>query len=351
MKSRAKIPLLGIFFMAAVLNAQDGLVGYWSFEKLDADTFEGLSKQRNDGYVYGASLGPGVVGNALYLDGKNDYAEIPGKEISVPRAIRGVREGAVSIWFRVDSIPRLGIAPLLYFGNETPCDFYDAANEGLILEVGHSPVHKKSERLYFTIFRDGCTTPSFCFDSNQSIMKGRWYHFVVVVGENYNTADLDGEEMIHRRYNFGGPESSQFFDDAINPERLWLGKGHWAREVQYTRGAIDELKIFYRPLNSNQVESLYLEGTAASSVDQAIASAGSFRVYPNPSNGVIQYEFPLAIEKPGEVRIRDFKRRVVYKRPGLPASGAVDISHLPGGLYTISFEGEGGLLSKKVIVL
>lgn len=343
--------MLGIFFSVAVLNAQDGLVAYWSFDELVADTFAGLSSQRNDGIVYGASLRPGVVGNALYFDGENDYAGIPGKEIPVPRAIEGLREGAISIWFRVDSIPRLGIAPLLYFGRETPCDFYDAANEGLILEVGHSPVHKRSERLYFTIFRDGCTTPSFCFDSNQSIMKGRWYHFVVVVGEDYNTAYLDGEELIHHRYNFGGPETSQFFSDAISPERLWLGKGHWAREVQYTRGAIDELKIFYRPLNSNQVESLYLEGTVASSTDQPGEGAGSFRVYPNPSRGFIQYNLPSDAAEPGEIRITDFNGRTVFEQAGLSPSGTLDISHMPGGLYHISFEGEGGHLSRKVILL
>lgn len=351
MKSRAQIPVLWILFSVTALNAQDGLVGYWSFDELVADTFAGHSNQRNDGIVYGASLGPGVVGNALYFNGKSDYAGIPGRDVPVPRAIRGLREGAVSIWFRVDSIPRLGIAPLLYFGRETPCDFYDAANEGLILEVGHSPVHKKSERLYFTVFRDGCTTPSLCFDSNQSIMKGRWYHFVVVVGEDYNTAYLDGEEMIHRRYNFGGPGSSQFFSDAISPERFWLGKGHWARRVLYTRGAIDELKIFYRPLSSKQVESLYLEGIAAGPADQPADKAASFRVYPNPSTGLVQYNLPWDSAEPGEIRITDFKGRVVFEQAGLPTSGTLDISQVPGGLYTISFEGEGGHLSKQVIVL
>jgi hypothetical protein len=70
-------------------------------------------------------------------------------------------------------------------------------------ELGHSPVHPASEFLYFTIWKNGCTVPSFCYDSNSEIPTGVWHHFVAVVGEDYNTGYLNGEEMTNRWYNFG----------------------------------------------------------------------------------------------------------------------------------------------------
>ncbi|MDX1333945.1 MAG: LamG-like jellyroll fold domain-containing protein, partial [Robiginitalea sp.] len=292
-------------------------------------------------------------GNALYFDGKDDYVEIYGQDLPVPQAVSGLRTGAISLWFRVDSIPRLhGIAPLFYYGGEEQCDFFDGANQGLILEVGHSPVHKRSERLYFTIFANGCTYPSFCFDSNQSIFKGRWYHLVVVVGEDYNTGYLDGVEMENRNYNFGGPGDSQFFDNALLHERLWLGRGHWDRTTQYLKGAIDELKIFYRPLSEDMVQALYLEGLEATPVEGPDAAEGSLTLWPNPADGVLKYETGQpAGTILSTVQVIDMNGKVVHTQSELPPSGSLDLSHLTAGLYQISFSGEQGLLSGKTILL
>lgn len=351
MKKRTRILALCFLLSITALQAQDGLVGYWSFDQMDGDSIEDHSNQGNQGYVRGASLQAGVVGNALYFDGSDDYVEIPGNEISVPGALAGLREGAISLWFRVDSIPRLGIAPLFYFGGEAVCDFYDAANEGIILEVGHNPVHKNSRRLYFTIFGNGCTKPSFCFNSNQSIIEGQWYHLVVVVGEDYNTGYLDGEEMRNRWYNFGGPDDTQFFDNALKKERLWIGKGHWDRSVQHLKGAIDELKIFYRPLSSESVQALYQERISSSLVNGADAEVNPLRVFPNPAQGQLHYDMSSASTKPGTIRLTDLNGRIVLEKSGLPAKGTLDLSLLPGGFYQISVTGENGQLSRQKIVL
>jgi len=343
---------VGILSTVLLLNGQDGLVGYWSFDQLDADSILDHSVRENHGLAYGASLQRGVKGNALYFDGMDDYAEIQGEELSVPESVKGLREGAISLWFRVDSIPRgHGIAPLFYYGGEEQCDFFDAANQGLVLEVGHSPVHKKSERIYFTIFANGCTYPSFCFNSNQSIIKERWYHLVVIVGEDYNTGYLDGEEMTNRWYNFGGPDDSQFFDNALRHERLWLGKGHWDRTTQYLKGAIDELKIFYRPLSDEMVQALYREGKDPTRVERAGTDEDLLGVYPNPAEGILQYESRTEGTKSSIVKVIDMNGRIVFMQSGMPASGRLDLSHLSGGLYQIVITGEQEQFSKKTIVL
>ena len=40
------------------------------------------------------------------------------------------------------------------------------------------------------------------------------------VGDNFNTGYLDGVEMTGRRYSFGGPSYSQFFEDAVVHQKM-----------------------------------------------------------------------------------------------------------------------------------
>ena len=118
------------------------------------------------GTIYGCQLSPGPVGNALEFDGIDDYARIPGDNMLPPAVLSTLSVGSISLWFRVDDIPTVnGIRPIFYYGREQPCEFFDAANEGVIIEVGHSPIHNQSKRLYFTMWMNGCTYPSFCYDS------------------------------------------------------------------------------------------------------------------------------------------------------------------------------------------
>jgi len=232
------------------LIAQDSLVAHWSFDELNGDVFADVDDLTSHGVVYGAQLVDGVLGKALSFDGIEDYARIPGGKEVPPVILKELGEGSISLWFKAEHIPtEYGIAPIFYYGAADNCNFFDAANKGLIIELGHSPVHLGSESLYFTIWKNGCTVPSFCYDSRFSVQTGVWHHFVAVVGENYNTGFFNGEEMTNRSYNFGNPSSSQFFEDAVVHEQLWLGKGYWDGSVQHFHGAIDELKI----LNHNRM--------------------------------------------------------------------------------------------------
>lgn len=112
----------------------------------------------------------------------------------------------------------------------------------MIIELGYSPIYPGNEHIFYTVWADGCTYPSLCFDSGFKITTGIWHHFVVVVGKNYNTGYLNGEELVDRNYNFGDPSNSQFFSIANEKQELWLGKGHWDRTEQFFNVAIDELK-------------------------------------------------------------------------------------------------------------
>jgi len=284
--------LMNLFSFLGFMNllGQEGLVGYWSFDSLAGNQFADLAGQKNHGFVFGADLVQGIQENALGFDGQSDYAII-GETDSLPELFRDLGEGTISLWFRVDFIPRLhGIAPLFYYGGKAQCDFFDAANQGLILEVGHSPIHFESERLYFTIWKNGCTYPTFCFDSSDPIKKEHWYHYAVVVGSDFNTGFLNGQEMDNRSYNFGNASYSQFFEDALKHEVLWLGKGHWDRTEQHLRGAIDELRIYNRALSTEEIENLYQENAGSVGVKYNTPEKPGMVIYPNPAIGDLRYD-------------------------------------------------------------
>jgi hypothetical protein len=252
----------------------------------------------------------------------------------------------------VDAIPEFhGIAPLFYYGNREACDFFDAANEGLIIEVGHSPVHFRSKRLYFTIWKNGCTLPSFCFDSNEPINEGQWYHFVAVVGEDYNIGYLNGKEMIDRRYNFGTKLHSQFFEDAPNPERMWLGKGHWDRTEQYLEGAIDELRIYDRPLTAGEIQELHADtDSVISSNGNQLNETMSSLIFPNPAGEKFRYDLRTTGRDFTRLEVFDMNGKLIHQMPVNAPQGTLNTADLTPGIYSLRFYGELGVLQQKLMV-
>jgi hypothetical protein len=240
-----------------------GLVAHWTFDEESGNIVEDSSEFGINGTVYGARWTEGRIGGALDFDGIDDYVQIPNNESHPPNNLKNNDQGSISLWFKCDYIPiDNGVAPLFQYGSKHPCDVINNANGGLIIELGHDPLHKQSKRIYFTFFSHGCELhPSLCFDSNENLNEGEWYHFVAVVGYykdiGYNTGYLNGKEIINRHYNFGNAFTAEFFQDAAMHESLFLGKGFWNKEVLYFDGIIDDVRIYDRPLSTEEINHLY----------------------------------------------------------------------------------------------
>ncbi len=165
-----KVIFVLLLFYSLTINAQNGLVAHWSFDEMENNTIYDSSTGENHGTNYGATVVQGIIGNALSFDGTDDYVRIPEDGKYPPSVFSALRKGSISVWFKADIIPTdYGIAPILYYGVEQQCNFFDAANKGLIIELGHSPIYFGSEAIFFTIWKNGCTYPSFCFDSYYAV--------------------------------------------------------------------------------------------------------------------------------------------------------------------------------------
>ena len=341
-------------FFFSFSNAQTGLVAHWSFDTIVNNQFIDHVTNEIGGTVYGCQSVPGPVGNALGFDGINDYARIPGDGLSAPAVLSELSEGSISVWFKVEDIPTTsGIRPIFYYGNEIACDFIDAANEGMIIEVGHSPIHQASRRLYFTEWTNGCTYPSFCYDSWNPLSESQWYHYVAVVGSDFNTGYLNGQLMTDRNYNFGNASTTEFFADALSDEALWIGKGHWATSDMFFKGAIDEVKIFDHALNQQEINMLYTEGNPLSVNKNEGVSKLSVRLYPNPSNGTINLDIPYDNDLSMAFEVYNSAGSMVYKLEAseLKKSNTIDLTSLSKGLYYYTLkDNSGAITTDKLIV-
>ena len=334
-------------------NAQDGLVAHWSFDSISNSQFIDHVTNQMAGTVYGCQSVPGPVGNALGFDGLDDYARIPGNGILPPAVFSGLSEGSISVWFRVDNIPTInGIRPIFYYGREFACDFFDAANEGLIIEVGHAPIHAGSKRLYFTQWTNGCTLPSFCYDSGKGMVQGKWYHYVAVVGSNFNTGYLNGQIMTDRHYNFGNSNTHEFFSDALSPENLMIGKGYWDSNEMFFMGAIDEIKVFDHPLTQEEVDLLYMEGNPLS-VFQQEGDNSAMSIYPNPASEKLNLDISRYFNNPLTFSIYSSTGVLVYQLKIIESSKSttIDLSSLSKGLYFYTLkEGSRIVNTNKLII-
>lgn len=233
------------------------LMAHWTFKEDSATSLTDSSRFELNGKILGAGRTVDTGHAALLFDGRDDYVQMESEGGVNLAHLSKLGQGTISIWFKLNSLPQdARIYPILYYGSASACDFFDAANQGLIVEVGHHPVHWESKRLYFTIWQNGCTYPSFCFDSNHPLEAGVWYHFAAVIGPGFNTGFLNGEEMRYRNYNFGRKSDSQFFENAMKHEELWLGRGYWNMELNYFDGLIGEIRIYNYPLTAEEVETL-----------------------------------------------------------------------------------------------
>ncbi len=336
--------------LSLLATAQNGLVAHWSFDNMSGDTIFDFSGNDYHGNNYGAVIIDGKVGEALAFDGLNDYARITENGSAPPEVLRSLGKGSISLWFKVDVIPTdYGIAPMFFYGAEEMCDFFDAANQGMIIELGHSPIFPGSEELFFTMWKNGCTYPSFCFDSNFPIPEGEWVHFVAVVGEDFNTGYLNGYEMTNRFYNFGNSEESQFFEDAVVHEALWFGKGHWDETVQYFDGAIDEVRIYDRPLTSQEVEELYSDTAMITSVN-SLPKPSSIKVHPNPASNTIYFDVSGSQEQPESIELIGPGGQMVLKQQVSGSSGKISLAGMTNGLYILKIYFDKGVIRKKVLI-
>ncbi len=87
--------------------------------------------------------------------------------------------------------------------------------------------------------------------------------------------------------------------------------------------------------------------TEVMSVEDLTQNGNSFIVYPNPSNGIVNFRTDDTVI---DLTIFDISGKEVYQSKEFNTQDELNVSHLEKGVYIISIEGESGNESQKLII-
>ncbi len=252
--SNESAPLVELLERRLLLS---GVVGdytaCWMFDEGLGAIAQDESPSGYDAAISGASWTSDEDGTALSFDNLDDYVDNDANNLIAEISTHS--QGSISVWFRINTFPSGGaVHSVFYLG-----DGGGASTDSFHVEVGHFN-DSQQRRLYFTLIKGGSVR--MCYDSSGYMLldTDTWYHFVGIVGADYNTGYLNGSEMVGRGYNVGTTGSDHYwFADLSNPTFCYTGEGVLGRQSHwnYFDGVIDEPRLYDRPLNASEVTQLF----------------------------------------------------------------------------------------------
>jgi hypothetical protein len=220
------------------------LLGWWDFES----GFGNDALQQNDFLGYGARIvsdRQGYNGGAVELNGATQYMEIP-----IPTfQFNATSEFTLSIWVKT---PADGGGLVLYHGPTGRKDYI-----WLIGASTESKIFGHQHHLY----------PSWAISRYEHTYNETWFHIIarkiVLFGTPFLTLIINGQ--LTRTYNADDIESGT---TSILPLRL--GRGRDLKDG-YFRGRIDDMGLWEKGLNRNEICSLFVGQNFGDSYDNCVS--------------------------------------------------------------------------------
>ena len=254
----------------------DGLVALYTFDGSADDS----STSANHGTVYGAELTTdrfGQADSAYWFDGEDDYFEASADPL--PTA-----ERTVAFWFNADTVDnRPG---MLGYGGDGNC----GTSWFMGVNLSGSQSYQMQSHCNVNRINYSYGTPP----------TGRWIHYAVTTRSGKTTIYVDG---VARAQN------STYVDNTfVTGKELIIGAitgtdgtgPYTDSNVGYFQGAIDDVCIYDRALDANEISSLYRDGlpilgqvlSGTKDADTAVI-ANNIEIVPVDSETTWAYAWPL----------------------------------------------------------
>jgi len=215
----------------------DGLVGYWSFTGNANDE----SGNGNNGTVNGATLTEDRFGNsnsAFYFDGIDDYIDLGNLGDYSSHSFTG--------WFKVDYKPS-GYAQIISKLSEPsfPLMNSEFRINGLNVRENYNIDYQFGTGSLWA----GVTA------SNYEVDSVNWHHFALIYDDDFKNIKVYLDNDLVDSSLVSG------YMDASNTPTYIGARPSWQGNISfYYHGSIDEIKVYNRHLNAEEVTMLYNKG-------------------------------------------------------------------------------------------
>jgi len=304
----------------------DGLISYWKLEEVDDTTAIDIIGTNNGSIANNPLSVDGILGNALFFDGTDDYVEIP-NSTSLDIGTDGV---TVSVWVNLKYLPKempTSIGPI-----------YDAPQDSYVIYED-----KWNRELRFKVSTEnGAERPGI---PNDDLVKGEWLHIVGVYDGAQALIYLNGVKKDSHPGLTGTVKADQV-------ARIGQDGSH------YFNGAIDNLQIFNRGLTPEEITSLYTGDIVTDIIESELLPTkySLEQNYPNPFNPSTKIRFSLP--ERSEVTLEIYN--VIGERVSELLHGTLNVGHheiefrnsnLSSGIYFYRLNAGNFSEVKKMILL
>ena len=290
---------------------QDGidLVAHYPFNGNANDE----SYRANHGIVTGATLTTDRNGNpesAYYFDGVDDL-------IQVPDSLPITNHFTISFW-ALNEKEANDNSTILCDGGSS------AGGNDFLINMNQNQIGFRADKNSSLNYEGGSTLLA-----NLSLMNN-WSYVIWVMNEGISTIYLNGTEVAQ----FEEIGSNKGYHDAfayIGARHVWGGQAD-----EYFKGKIDDIKLFNRPLSSDEIIQLYADGGTPTEINKKDVEKKSINVYPNPSTGIINIQTTSTALSDQKIAIYNMVGTLIYSTKITSSNTRIDISKFANsGLYLL----------------
>ncbi|MCJ7571689.1 MAG: LamG domain-containing protein, partial [Candidatus Thermoplasmatota archaeon] len=250
-----------------------GLVGYWSFDEGSGSIAHDDTGNGNDGTIYGASwTNSSVLNGALDFDGLDDYVVIPDDE-----TLDITGDLTISLWVNLREIEnefQIIFSKRYYSDNLAPY-------QGCIDNRVNGDYGTYNKQILFTMGNgsDGSDLPPFV-NSTSSLVTNLWYNIVFLVEDNDMEIFLNCNSVGSDIFTGDRQEDDSHLFFGVYPK---LNAPSYEGNGGYFNGLMDEIRIYNRALNENEIQTLYSMGNP---LNQGLVGYWNF----DEGNGTIAHD-------------------------------------------------------------
>ena len=221
--------------ISTFIDFDGSLVGWWRMDDVNSSGDPQDYMKRNNGTAQGnAAQTLGYLGKGFSFDGAGDEINLD----TMSSELAGHSEGTISFWFKYPDTPATTYRPFGVTQGSTTVDifnFYVYSNNNFYVTVRTNVITRYLINL-------GAVTPE------------DWYHAVISVNDSGNAGYLNG--LVSTTYDVGSSSNTEWFDDFTALNNVRIGNSRIGIDYPF-KGTIDDVMIFNRSLNANEIAALY----------------------------------------------------------------------------------------------